>query len=155
MNAVREGVSCIAWLGLGLIACKLFRHPARGKIHNEVRSNDVEGCGNSKPEWSYGRRTVTERDGNYAGAKPSGPNQKDASRRPSPRLPPSRPPSFRWSLSPADRLKRRGSQKQCDDYSDNFWRSHRPNEKEISHGGASWQTRRSCIAMGPLASSIG
>jgi len=29
------------------------------------------------------------------------------------------------------------------------------NEKEISHGTGSWQTRWSCVAMGPLASSIG
>jgi hypothetical protein len=31
----------------------------------------------------------------------------------------------------------------------------RPNEKEISHGRVRLQTRWSCIAMGPLASSIG
>jgi hypothetical protein len=29
------------------------------------------------------------------------------------------------------------------------------NEKEISHGVVSWQTRRSFLAMGPLASSAG
>jgi len=29
------------------------------------------------------------------------------------------------------------------------------NEKEISYGRVSWQARRSCFAMGPLASSIG
>jgi hypothetical protein len=80
---------------------------------------------------------MTERDGNDAGAKPSGPDQKDASLRPGPRLPPSRLPSFRWSLSPADRLKGGGSQKQCDDCSDNLWRAHRPNEMEISHGKVS------------------
>jgi hypothetical protein len=34
-------------------------------------------------------------------------------------------------------------------------RGHRSNEMEISHGRVSWQTRWSCIAMGPLASSIG
>src|SRR5205807_4134931 len=34
-------------------------------------------------------------------------------------------------------------------------RHHSPNEKEISHGRVSWQTRWSCIEMGPLASSSG
>jgi len=29
------------------------------------------------------------------------------------------------------------------------------NEKEISHGRVSWQARRGCIGMGPLASSSG
>jgi hypothetical protein len=33
--------------------------------------------------------------------------------------------------------------------------SHRPNEKEISHGRVSWQARWSRYAMGALASSIG
>jgi hypothetical protein len=32
---------------------------------------------------------------------------------------------------------------------------HRSNEKEISHGRVSWQTRWSDFGMGPLASSIG
>jgi len=38
----------------------------------------------------------------------------------------------------------------------NKWSAaHRPNENEISHGGVSWQTRWSCIAIGPLASLNG
>jgi hypothetical protein len=32
---------------------------------------------------------------------------------------------------------------------------HTSNEKEISHGKVSWQTRWTHFAMGPLASSIG
>jgi hypothetical protein len=32
---------------------------------------------------------------------------------------------------------------------------HTPNEKEISHGTVSWQTRWTCIGIGPLASSTG
>src|SRR5262249_15261181 len=32
---------------------------------------------------------------------------------------------------------------------------HRPNEKEISHGRVSWQTRWGYFVMGTLASSIG
>src|SRR5882762_6288348 len=31
----------------------------------------------------------------------------------------------------------------------------RPNEKEINHGRVSWRTRRTYLAEGPLASSIG
>ena len=33
--------------------------------------------------------------------------------------------------------------------------TYRSNEKEISHGRVSWQTPWSCIAKGPLASSVG
>ena len=33
--------------------------------------------------------------------------------------------------------------------------AHRPNEKEISHGRVSWQTRKTYFRMGPLASSTG